>query len=256
MKRIKLNLSDGTHMIPAIVASQLYDTALKLELHDIIQIDKYNVNRFDMQPSGKLDGYKGFFLLVTEYTVVRTTWLTGPLKYDTYTDIKPYVRSRASFTGPVPEYVSSTAPSQVQTITAGSTSASRQSHHPISGTRFQNVPVVACSGNHCSAVEGQVFNRCMLHTHEIPDVCDVLNECWFVEEKYLKDHTTMEARLQRNVIYWWFATNMFGAMGKHNRITLPSCLIAAIRNKHPNTAGEAYSAKLDPVDHYARKCGQ
>ena len=90
-------------MIPAIVASQLYGAASKLELHDIIQINKYSVNRFDFPPSERRDGetYTGLFLLVTEYTVVRTTWLTAPLKYDAHTDINPYVEPFASIAGPV-----------------------------------------------------------------------------------------------------------------------------------------------------------
>ena len=117
-------------MIPAIVASQLYDAASKLELHDIIQINKYSVNRFDFPPSERRDGetHTGLFLLVTEYTVVRTTWLTAPLKYDAHTDINPYVEQRTSIAGPAPEPVSSTAPSQVQTTMAESTPAFRQSH--------------------------------------------------------------------------------------------------------------------------------
>ena len=98
----------------------------------------------------------------------------------------------------------------------------------------------------------------MLHTHDIPDMCDVFNECWFVKQKYLNGQTTMPPRLQRNVVYWWFVTNIFGAVGLHKRIVLPTCLVAAIRNKYANPAGVLYSDEHSPgaLDFFARKCGQ
>ena len=245
-------------MIPTCVASQLYDTAKSLETHDIIQVDTYSVNRFHFNPGThgcNKDGHQGIFILITGYTIVRSSWLYGDLKNDTDTDITPY-EMKTPVVVPAPGSVSST--SGEQTSQAVSAPEPRQSHQATIDTNLNRVDVVSCTGDCCSGVEGQVFSRSMLHTHDIPDVCDVFNECWFVEQKYLNGQTTMSPRLQRNVVYWWFATNVFGAVGLHKRIVLPTCLVAAIRNKYPNPAGLPYSDGHSPgaLDFFARKCGQ
>ena len=140
---------------------------------------------------------------------------------------------------PAPGSVSST-PGE-QTSQAVSAPEPRQSHQATIDSKVNRVDAVSCTADCCSGVEGQVFSRCILHTHDIPNVCDVFNECWFVEQKYLNGQTTMPPRLQRNVVYWRFATNMFGAVGLHKRIVLRICLVAAIRSKYPNPTGVPYS---------------
>ena len=266
-KRIKLNLSDGTNMIPTIIASQLYDKALTLERHDIIKLDTYSVNRYDFPPNqhGSKHGRQGVFLLVTGYTVLRSSWQHGDLKYNSNVDIEPYHEQQ-----PAPEPSLAPAPASgssasqgdqhlgIQMKTGTPVTEPRQSHQPNEDSDLQYVPTVSCRGDCCSGVEGQVFSRCMLFSHEIPDVDDVQNECWFVEQKYLDGDSAMLAKLKRNVVYWWFATNVFGAVGKHNRIVLPTCLVAAIRNKYPNKAGVPYSDghSHGALDFYARKCGE
>ena len=250
MKRTKLALSDGTHVIPAVIASQLFETAKSLCVHDVITLDRYVANNYCFH-SGEFGmsegGWAGVVLLVTEFTRERSFLQDEPaIKH--YADI-----AVTSYNKPPPgnAVLKQATEATEATGAAEADGPTRMSHALSAQSDFEPVQVVCCTGDKCSGIEGHVFEKCMLHTHAIPEVEDVINECWFVEPKYIDAPSDMPARLKRNIIYWWFATNVFCAWGKHNRICLPECLKAAIRSKYPNKAGSAYSTECD---FYAAQC--
>jgi hypothetical protein len=45
---------------------------------------------------------------------------------------------------------------------------------------------------------------------------------------------------KRFLLYYWFAVNVFGIRGQHNRRELPRCVVAKIRELYPNPFGRLY----------------
>ncbi len=45
---------------------------------------------------------------------------------------------------------------------------------------------------------------------------------------------------KRFALYYWFAVNVFGVRGQHNRRELPRCVVAKIRELYPNPFGRLY----------------
>jgi hypothetical protein len=77
LKRIKLSLSDGRHVIPAMAASQIYDQARKLRRHDFIHLVAFTVTKYSFQKTsvGGADAdaqpHEGAVILITALARVR-----------------------------------------------------------------------------------------------------------------------------------------------------------------------------------------
>jgi len=57
---------------------------------------------------------------------------------------------------------------------------------------------------------------------------------------------------KRNMLYWWYATNVFLICGKGCRGPLPECLVYAIRCRYPNPKGVPYAGFLENDEETSR----
>jgi hypothetical protein len=56
----------------------------------------------------------------------------------------------------------------------------------------------------------------------------------------MDDLDKMTPSHKRNMLFWWYATNVYNISGKSKRGKLPECLEYAIRLEHPNPDGVRY----------------
>ena len=68
------------------------------------------------------------------------------------------------------------------------------------------------------------------------DLDTIKADCYFATDEI----TNMEPRHIRNMVYWWYATNVYSIVGKHNIQQLPICLEYEIRKNWPNPDGVPY----------------
>jgi hypothetical protein len=66
------------------------------------------------------------------------------------------------------------------------------------------------------------------------DLETVREFCYFATT----DVSSMSYSWRRNMLYWWYMTNIYNICGKDNREEPPKCLLAAIRNKWPEANGK------------------
>ena len=64
----------------------------------------------------------------------------------------------------------------------------------------------------------------------------IAEHCYFVD----REVSAMDPSLQRNLLYYWFATNIYFVKGAGNRKVLPDCLVCLIRMSYPNKKGVPY----------------
>ena len=67
-----------------------------------------------------------------------------------------------------------------------------------------------------------------------PEVDEQLHH-WLLE--HTEDNVPSKSEI-RNFIYKLFTRLIHGYLGKDNRIELPTCVVANVRNKYPNEDGE------------------
>ena len=99
---------------------------------------------------------------------------------------------------------------------------------------------------HClsaSVKYGVHFPTCVLAHVGIPDPNDAARNCWFLDDGGFAAADNDEERMRwtRNVLYWYFATNIYSIYGSRNRAELPECLVTEIRRLHPNLLGVPYA---------------
>ena len=114
--------------------------------------------------------------------------------------------------------------------------------HEVSGkTHIGCVEAPECNGKLCSrhgigmivcVCKSKLINKINLQT--------LKDECWFATEEV----AVMSPSHKRCMIYWWFATNIYGICDTHNRDPLPDCLVAAVRKEYPETTGDYTGFKL------------
>ena len=88
---------------------------------------------------------------------------------------------------------------------------------------------------------GVTMNYCIAehYEHKIKDLqfLDAASAgCYFVDQEIVD----MKNNHRRNLLYWWFATNIYFVKGAGKRQGLPPCLEACIRMAHPNNLGDTY----------------
>ena len=90
----------------------------------------------------------------------------------------------------------------------------------------------------CCAMYGLRFITCVCDAIPVSslDLETIKADCYFAT----KDFDKMEPNHKRNMVYWWYATNVYSIVGKGNVQRLPLCLEYAIREKWPNTDGKPY----------------
>ena len=90
----------------------------------------------------------------------------------------------------------------------------------------------------CCAVYGIRFLRCVCEVIPVKDrnLTTIKEDCYFATD----DIDDMPNNHKRNMLYWWYATNVFSISGKGNRGKLPVCLEYAIRELYPNPDGVPY----------------
>jgi hypothetical protein len=64
----------------------------------------------------------------------------------------------------------------------------------------------------------------------------IKEDCYFATDNL----ESMSNSHKRNMIYWWYATNVFSISGKGTRGQLPLCLEYEIRKEFPNPDGVPY----------------
>jgi hypothetical protein len=61
----------------------------------------------------------------------------------------------------------------------------------------------------------------------------------------------MQNNHKRNLIYWWYATNIFFICGRHNTAELPECLVWNVQRHFPNKPVmpyKGYKARMQQPD--------
>jgi hypothetical protein len=92
-----------------------------------------------------------------------------------------------------------------------------------------------CDGSLCS-ICGLRTNVCFSALIAMPDLEHIRSNCYFAD-RLVSEMTNAQ---KRNMLYWWLAVNVFAICGKGMRQPLPACIIAWIRKTHPNPRGEPY----------------
>ena len=100
---------------------------------------------------------------------------------------------------------------------------------------LDNIEQVKCDGC-CCLLYGIRMLVCVCNTNPIDKINleTLKDECWFAD----KDVCNMENNEKRCMLYWWFATNIYGICGSKNRAPLPVCLVASVRKQYPAPDGK------------------
>ena len=77
--------------------------------------------------------------------------------------------------------------------------------------------------------------ECVCVTDPVSDIdLEVVAQyCWFATKEVSK----MDNSNKRNMLYWWYMTNMYFVCGAGHRKDPPACLKAAIRSAYPSDDG-------------------
>jgi hypothetical protein len=92
-------------------------------------------------------------------------------------------------------------------------------------------------GARCS-IHGIQFGVCICKSYPVDNLVlsEIAKTCHFVTMPIAE----MPNNFKRNMIYWWYATNIYLVCGKHNRVALPDCLVWEVRRCYPNPTGVPY----------------
>ena len=99
-------------------------------------------------------------------------------------------------------------------------------------------PVDCCPSNRYCSMHGVSFAVCICQAIPIAklDLASIKEDCYFATENLDK----MTNPHKRNMIYWWYATNIYSICGKKKRKQLPKCLVHNIRRCHPSDEYSGY----------------
>ena len=95
-----------------------------------------------------------------------------------------------------------------------------------------DAPVTCCSLDRYCSMHGVSFIVCVCDAIPVEklDLASVKEDCYFATD----DLDVMSNSHKRNMIYWWYATNVYSICGKGKRKQLPKCLVHKIRQCHPS----------------------
>jgi hypothetical protein len=105
---------------------------------------------------------------------------------------------------------------------------------------------VTCTGNQCSSKYFH-FSRCI--TELIPpqglSLKEIMKTCPFASTAQLP--SSLPTTKKRFLLFWWYATNVFGVHGKGNCMKLPNCLEKTIRELYPSETGQYTGFREAPI---------
>lgn len=112
------------------------------------------------------------------------------------------------------------------------------SNHRIIDPRKDKKPECTDT-NRCCAVYGIRFIGCVCDVLPVGErkLATIKEDCYFATDD-LKDMTNSH---KRNMLYWWYATNVFSISGKGKRGKLPECLEYAIRSAYTEPDGVEFT---------------
>jgi hypothetical protein len=224
-KFIDITLMDGDdNTILARLATHCVDFGRFLQLGDVIQLDLYN----DLTYQLNADSPNMPWLLILNYTIVGKDPL--PSKKCLKDPIPMAPSAFASATSMPSPAVDTAQFSSAATSNANDDSEEECTEHnrlcSIYGTKFK---VCVCE---CIPVEQVVL-------------AEIAQDCYFAD-----DVEKMEPNHKRNLLYWYYATNVYLICGAHNRKELPACLVSRIRELYPSPDGTVVGYK--DMDHYVQ----
>jgi hypothetical protein len=109
--------------------------------------------------------------------------------------------------------------------------------------RLPDDPIKVCKrGDRLCSKHSQIFHYCIAEQYEarvssIQFLEAVSEHCYFVDQEVAE----MKATHKRNLLYWWFATNIYFITGAGNRKELPECLVCLVRMSYPNDPDTPYT---------------
>jgi len=105
----------------------------------------------------------------------------------------------------------------------------------ICGKKERLTEVDCCAGNRYCSVYGVNTIVCVCESDPVDklDLKVVRQYCWFAT----MDAEKMPNRWKRNMLYWWYMSNVYQICGKGKRRDPPLCLKAAIRKAYPEEDG-------------------
>jgi hypothetical protein len=113
-------------------------------------------------------------------------------------------------------------------------------NHDANGNEIERVKRVDCRGgpNGLCPMYGVQFETCICQAVPVKSLIlhEIARECYFVSMAF----HAVENRHKRNIVYWWYATNIYFICGSHNRAELPECLVSEVRRHFPNHRGTPY----------------
>eukprot|EP00581_Thalassiosira_minuscula_P010350 CAMPEP_0183702830 /NCGR_PEP_ID=MMETSP0737-20130205/806_1 /TAXON_ID=385413 /ORGANISM="Thalassiosira miniscula, Strain CCMP1093" /LENGTH=358 /DNA_ID=CAMNT_0025929507 /DNA_START=84 /DNA_END=1157 /DNA_ORIENTATION=- len=101
-------------------------------------------------------------------------------------------------------------------------------------------PEPVCSdGNRLCAAYGVRFLTCVCEAIPVKklNLATIKSDCYVATDDL--EHMTNSHK--RNMIFWWYATNVYSIAGKGKIERLPMCLEYAVRKEYPNADGISYS---------------
>ena len=111
------------------------------------------------------------------------------------------------------------------------------------GDELEELEEVTCtSTNRYCARYGLSPVFCVCQTDPVSKIKleTVRQYCWFATT----DVSKMKSSWKRNMLYWWYMTNIYNISGKGHRQEPPACLKAAIQQAYPSDDGQYKVYKL------------
>mmetsp|Transcript_3957 Transcript_3957/g.7364 ORF Transcript_3957/g.7364 Transcript_3957/m.7364 type:complete len:364 (-) Transcript_3957:57-1148(-) len=112
------------------------------------------------------------------------------------------------------------------------------------GSRFiidprRDASPVCNDSNRLCAAYGVRFLTCVCEAIPIAklNLATIKSDCYFATDEL----ESMTNSHKRNMIFWWYATNVYNIAGKGKIERLPMCLEYAVRKEYPNPDGVPYT---------------
>ena len=104
-------------------------------------------------------------------------------------------------------------------------------------------PVDCCPTDRYCSMHGVSFIVCICDCIKVEDLDlpSIKEDCYFATDK-MED---MPNNHKRNMIYWWYATNVYSICGKKKRKELPKCLVHRVRQHYPSDEYCGYEHACD-----------
>lgn len=127
---------------------------------------------------------------------------------------------------------------------AAAAKSNTASTHDLDGWNFEEnepPPVpdpCTAPGRSCSMAGVNFYRRCVCEEHPVGDQdLEDIKKVYYAATEEVADMTMAH---KRNMLYWLYATDVYGWRGWQNRLELPPCLVFAIRKLYPNPKGIPY----------------